>query len=80
MIEYLAEYGLFLAKTLTLVAALLFAVASLVTVAMRHKKTTEKHLEITNLNRQYEEMESTCLLYTSPSPRDVEESRMPSSA
>ena len=24
--------------------------------------------------------EHTCLLYTSPSPRDVEESRMPSSA
>ena len=29
-------------------------------------------------NFQYET--STCLLYTSPSPRDVEESRMPSSA
>ena len=25
-------------------------------------------------------MAGTCLLYTSPSPRDVEESRMPSSA
>ena len=25
-------------------------------------------------------MHNTCLLYTSPSPRDVEESRMPSSA
>ena len=25
-------------------------------------------------------LEETCLLYTSPSPRDVEESRMPSSA
>ena len=25
-------------------------------------------------------MYNTCLLYTSPSPRDVEESRMPSSA
>ena len=25
-------------------------------------------------------MSNTCLLYTSPSPRDVEESRMPSSA
>ena len=25
-------------------------------------------------------VDSTCLLYTSPSPRDVEESRMPSSA
>ena len=27
-----------------------------------------------------EDFEYTCLLYTSPSPRDVEESRMPSSA
>ena len=27
-----------------------------------------------------ERMSITCLLYTSPSPRDVEESRMPSSA
>ena len=27
-----------------------------------------------------EEMSFVCLLYTSPSPRDVEESRMPSSA
>ena len=27
-----------------------------------------------------EERDSCCLLYTSPSPRDVEESRMPSSA
>ena len=26
------------------------------------------------------ELEQLCLLYTSPSPRDVEESRMPSSA
>ena len=28
----------------------------------------------------FPEMSITCLLYTSPSPRDVEESRMPSSA
>ena len=31
-------------------------------------------------DKQYEDMYSLCLLYTSPSPRDVEESRMPSSA
>ena len=30
--------------------------------------------------RQNEAMITGCLLYTSPSPRDVEESRMPSSA
>ena len=29
---------------------------------------------------KYAELDLTCLLYTSPSPRDVEESRMPSSA
>ena len=28
----------------------------------------------------FQGLDSTCLLYTSPSPRDVEESRMPSSA
>ena len=32
-----------------------------------------RHISIAELIR-------TCLLYTSPSPRDVEESRMPSSA
>ena len=33
-------------------------------------------------NEQMEllDVPNTCLLYTSPSPRDVEESRMPSSA
>ena len=28
----------------------------------------------------YDDLDDYCLLYTSPSPRDVEESRMPSSA
>ena len=32
-----------------------------------------------NIKRRYDNS-SNCLLYTSPSPRDVEESRMPSSA
>ena len=47
-------------------------------------------VELEKYNDQYEfkifnipfkdEKEAACLLYTSPSPRDVEESRMPSSA
>ena len=36
--------------------------------------------EINEIVVAYESRLSTCLLYTSPSPRDVEESRMPSSA
>ena len=37
---------------------------------------------VRNWNENFEQLEtvSNCLLYTSPSPRDVEESRMPSSA
>ena len=33
-----------------------------------------------DINRSLSTINSNCLLYTSPSPRDVEESRMPSSA
>ena len=36
--------------------------------------------EIYDVIEWKEEWEKDCLLYTSPSPRDVEESRMPSSA
>ena len=32
------------------------------------------------LHRDFTNSDAPCLLYTSPSPRDVEESRMPSSA
>ena len=41
-----------------------------------------KHWEIENYQRvsAYDGRGDNCLLYTSPSPRDVEESRMPSSA
>ena len=35
---------------------------------------------ITNISEAHLENFKNCLLYTSPSPRDVEESRMPSSA
>ncbi len=59
MIEYFADYGLFLAKAITIVVAILIAAGNLAALAMRQKKQTEKQLEITHLNRQYEEMEIT---------------------
>ena len=44
------------------------------------KKLSGKY-EIQIFNEPFEsEEDAICLLYTSPSPRDVEESRMPSSA
>ena len=35
---------------------------------------------VTAVNEVQDDVGNICLLYTSPSPRDVEESRMPSSA
>ena len=39
-----------------------------------------KDSKITEFVNNYKVKYNVCLLYTSPSPRDVEESRMPSSA
>ena len=41
---------------------------------------TGGELRLFNQPQTYLRLDQTCLLYTSPSPRDVEESRMPSSA
>ena len=40
----------------------------------------DESLNIPSLHAKYFELYNTCLLYTSPSPRDAHESRMPSSA
>ena len=40
----------------------------------------ELSITATTLSRRLEDFIETCLLYTSPSPRDAHESRMPSSA
>ena len=41
---------------------------------------SDDDVEDDDIERMNEDQLSNCLLYTSPSPRDVEESRMPSSA
>lgn len=54
--QFAAEYALFLAKTLTIVAALLLLVGAAVALSQRHRKAERGHLEITSLNEKYEEM------------------------
>ena len=56
--EFLAEYGLFLAKAITIVIAILVAAGGLASLAMRQKKSSDKQLEITHLNKEYDEMEN----------------------
>ena len=76
----LAEGALFAGFTGVLLVILLTAMSALAAVAfplleVQRSATLieeEMHMFITRMG--------ICLLYTSPSPRDVEESRMPSSA
>jgi len=54
--SFVAEYGLFLAKTLTIVVAILLLVVGMVAVSQRKRKAEQGHLEVTSLNERYEEM------------------------
>ncbi|MEP5569371.1 MAG: protease SohB [Halioglobus sp.] len=55
--EFLYEYGLFLAQAVTLVGAILILVAGLVSVGQRNKaEQHEGHIEIRNLNEKYEQL------------------------
>ncbi len=57
MIEFLSEYGLFLAKAITVVLAILIAVGGTVALAARGKKDgKEGHVEVTCLNEELEDM------------------------
>ncbi len=58
MMEFISDYGLFLAKVATLVIALLVSAGSLVAMAMRQKKGSDSELLITLVNREFDEMES----------------------
>ena len=52
--EFIYEYGLFLAQAVTLVAAILVVIAALVSMGHRQKaEQHEGHIEIRNLNEKY---------------------------
>ena len=60
--EFLSEYGIFLAKTLTFVLALLFVVVSIINLSSKQKKSNGR-LEITNLSDQFKDVEDELLLH-----------------
>ena len=56
MTELLAEYGLFLAKTLTLILGVLLAIAGIGALVARRREQREGHVEVRNLNEHLDEM------------------------
>ena len=69
--------GNFMTKA-TAVVATLFIICSLALTIVSRGELTPTSSVLDTIEEKAED--TPCLLYTSPSPRDVEESRMPSSA
>jgi len=68
MMDFLAEYGLFLAKTLTLVFALLITLVGVVAITLRGKKTPGS-IYIENLSEKMAEVRDT--LQAETLPKDI---------
>jgi serine protease SohB len=56
-LEFLSNYGLFLAKSITVVVAILFVVIGVVAANSREKKHTTGHISVTRLNDEYDDHE-----------------------
>lgn len=56
MIEFMTEYGMFLAKSLTLVGLLLLAIGGIILLFSRKKPVKGEHLDVKKLNQKYESM------------------------
>lgn len=54
--EFLTDYGLFLAKTITFVAAILVVVVVAVSMGGRNKKSDKGHIEVTKLNEKFDHL------------------------
>ena len=59
MLDFLSEYGLFLAKAVTIVVALLVVIAASAQLAARGRSESEGHIEVKHLNQELDLMTDT---------------------
>jgi len=72
-LNFLAEYGLFLAKTITLVLAVVVVLGTIVSAGMKMRRAERKgHIEIEKLNDHYHDMKEV-LLATLQTPEAYKE-------
>jgi len=55
-LEFLSEYGLFLAKTITFVVALIVLVGFVVSASMKGQHEERGHIEVNKINEKYDDM------------------------
>ena len=59
--EYLVEYGVFLAETVTIVIAIVLIIGAIAGMGNKNKKHTEGHIEITNMSEDLSEVKEGML-------------------
>ena len=59
--EFLIEYGVFLAKAITIVVAIILVIGALANLGNKNKKQAEGHIEITNMSEDYKEIKDGML-------------------
>jgi serine protease SohB len=74
MWEWIGEYGLFLAKTVTVVSGILIAGAGIAAIAARLRHSEEGHIEVRKLNERYRGMR-TAVRAATLSARDYKRER-----
>lgn len=57
MVEFISNYGLFLAKCLTVVASILIVFAVVAVMGNRGQRKHDGHIEIRNINEEYEDVQ-----------------------
>jgi serine protease SohB len=60
-LSFLAEYGLFLAQVITIVLAIIVVIGSIIALGAKNKKSTEGHIEITNITENLLEIKEGLL-------------------
>jgi serine protease SohB len=58
-VEFLTEYGVFLAQTITVVVAILIIMAAATSAALKNKKPESKEMLVEKLNDKFEEIKNT---------------------
>ena len=57
--SFLTEYGLFLAKTLTLLVSVSIVIVSIISLSLRRRSSSSGHVEVKRINDRYQEMADT---------------------
>jgi len=62
VLEFLSQYGLFLAKSVTVVLAILIVVIGIISATSKARRPDKGHIEVQKLNDRFEDMKEALLM------------------